>query len=146
MRSWKFFGFRSSHLRATNLSSHMGSLPKLIVWLVLQYVSAHLEGDVIKFPAVAQRRSAGINQSGGRSGDSGQTFPRPPAVSPAARRTFGAPGAHFRFYCLFPGHYYLFSHEWDKHFSLQHFFSRGVSRKGDRSSAARREHHCVKRA
>lgn len=94
----------------------------LIDWLVLQYLSAHLEGDVIKFPAVAQRRSAGINQSGRGSGGGGQTFPRPPAVSPAARRTFGALGAHFTFHRLLPWHGHLFSCGWVEHFFLPNTF------------------------
>lgn len=67
-------------------------------------LSAHLEGDVIKLSAVAQGRSAGVNQSGGRSGCGSQTFPRPPAVSATARRRLGAPGAPFTFQCLLPGH------------------------------------------
>lgn len=90
----------------------------LIDWLIWQYLSAHLEGDVIKFPAVAQRRPAGINQSGRGSGSGGQTFPRPPAVFPAARRTFGALGAHFPFRRLLPRHGHLFSCGWDEHFCV----------------------------
>lgn len=60
----------------------------------------HLEGNVVKLSAVADGRSAGINQPGGRSGSGGQTFPRPPA----ARRRLGAPGAPLAPYCLLPGH------------------------------------------
>lgn len=68
--------------------------------LAVSELWAHLEGDVIKLPAVAEGRSAGIDESGGRSGGGGQTFPRPPA----ARRRLGALGATLALHCLLPGH------------------------------------------
>lgn len=111
-----------SYLRASYLLSHMGSLIDWLISFAAQYLSAHLEGDVIKFPAVAQRRSAGINQSRRGSGGGGQTFPRPPAVSPAARRTFGALGAHFTSHRLLPWHGHLFSCGWVEHFCLLNTF------------------------
>lgn len=94
--------FKLSHLWSP--SNWLLDFAASLSWGVKLELSAHLEGDVIKLSAVAQGRSAGINQSGGRSGGSGQTFPRPPALSAAARRRLGAPGAPFAFHCLLPGH------------------------------------------
>lgn len=108
-------------------------------------MSAHLEGDVVKFPAVAQRRSAGINQSRGRSGGSGQTFPRPPTVSPAARRTFGAPGAHFPFHCLLPGHDHLFSRGWVEQVSPNTFPPWSSAKRRQKFSRASRTSLCLKK-
>lgn len=84
-------------------TSHLCSFPNwLLDWT--QKLWAHLEGDVIELSAVAEGRSAGVNQPGGRRGCGGQTSPRPPAVSAAARRRLGALGAPFAFHCLLPGH------------------------------------------
>lgn len=93
--SWLFFSFFNLFIIKKKKT---GSVLKL-------WFSAHLEGDVVKLSAVAQGRSARINQPGGRSGGGGQTSSRPPAVSAAARRRLGALGARSaRFHHLLPGH------------------------------------------
>lgn len=55
-------------------------LVESLTWGVKAKLPAHLEGDVIKLSAVAEGRSAGINQPGGRSSCGGQTFARPAAA------------------------------------------------------------------